>query len=269
MKADDLPRSPQKILAKRFMSVSPALTDLSHLYQTEFVRSARAIGVLWAICTLCLAIIEVVILVQPSWIGTADTGRYHPAAPSGTLGLFEVCIESDWPVLDCRGGLSSLSPLPSFQSVAVLVGVSLWTVWTSLLCLCLFRFCSAATVYKICAWLQLTAGQSMIQYLNHAGTDSLVCSFLSDVICLKSVCSICEVSYFFLFRFLSCIGLSPVSRLMGQSRNEVLVWPYSKSKPQYSIHHLLITVEPGDTSTSTYEYFGETSEQIRRANFGL
>ncbi|XP_024915356.1 LHFPL tetraspan subfamily member 3 protein isoform X2 [Cynoglossus semilaevis] len=128
------------------------------LPSAEFVRSARAIGVLWAICTLCLAIIEVVILVQPSWIGTADTGRYHPAAPSGTLGLFEVCIESDWPVLDCRGGLSSLSPLPSFQSVAVLVGVSLWTVWTSLLCLCLFRFCSAATVYKICAWLQLTAG---------------------------------------------------------------------------------------------------------------
>ncbi|XP_071314894.1 LHFPL tetraspan subfamily member 3 protein [Trachinotus anak] len=138
------------------MSVSPALTDLSRLYQTEFVRSARAVGVLWAICTLCFAIIQVVVLVQPSWIGTGDTR--HPGTPSGTLGLFEVCVESDWPVPDCRGGLSSLSPLPSFQSVAVLVGVSLWAVWTSVLCLCLFRFCSAATVYKICAWLQLTAG---------------------------------------------------------------------------------------------------------------
>ncbi|MEQ2198014.1 hypothetical protein XENOCAPTIV_006391 [Xenoophorus captivus] len=74
----------------------------------------------------------------------------------------QVCMESDWPVPDCRGGLSSLSPLPSFQSVAVLVGVSLWAVWTSVLCLCLFRFCSAATVYKICAWLQLTAGQSQL-----------------------------------------------------------------------------------------------------------
>uniref|UniRef100_A0AAQ4PFG6 LHFPL tetraspan subfamily member 4b n=1 Tax=Gasterosteus aculeatus aculeatus TaxID=481459 RepID=A0AAQ4PFG6_GASAC len=70
----------------------------------------------------------------------------------------KVCVESDWPVLDCRGGLSSLSPLPSFQSVAMLVGVSVWAVWTSVLCLCLFRFCSGATVYKICAWLQLTAG---------------------------------------------------------------------------------------------------------------
>uniref|UniRef100_A0A3Q4GP57 LHFPL tetraspan subfamily member 4b n=1 Tax=Neolamprologus brichardi TaxID=32507 RepID=A0A3Q4GP57_NEOBR len=70
----------------------------------------------------------------------------------------QVCMESDWPVPDCHGGLSTLSPLPSLQSVAVLVGVSLLAVWTSVLCLCLFRFCSAATVYKICAWLQLTAG---------------------------------------------------------------------------------------------------------------
>uniref|UniRef100_M3ZWR9 LHFPL tetraspan subfamily member 4b n=1 Tax=Xiphophorus maculatus TaxID=8083 RepID=M3ZWR9_XIPMA len=142
------------------MSVSPGLADLSRLYQTEFVRSARAVGVLWAVCTLCFAIIQVVILVQPSWVGTTASGtqRAGPPLPSGTMGLFEVCLESDWPAPDCRGGLSSLSPLPSFQSVAVLVGVSLWAVWTSVLCLCLFRFCSAATVYKICAWLQLTAG---------------------------------------------------------------------------------------------------------------
>uniref|UniRef100_A0A3B4AWY9 Uncharacterized protein n=1 Tax=Periophthalmus magnuspinnatus TaxID=409849 RepID=A0A3B4AWY9_9GOBI len=153
------------------MSASPALSDLSRLYQTEFVRSARAVGVLWAVCTLCFAIIQVVILVQPSWVGTEASlhqGR-GPEPPSGTLGLFEVSphvslnvhthIEmSKCPLPECRGGLSTLSPLPSFQSVAVLVGLSLWAVWTSVLCLVLFRFCSAATVYKICAWLQLTAG---------------------------------------------------------------------------------------------------------------
>ncbi|XP_077936984.1 LHFPL tetraspan subfamily member 3 protein isoform X5 [Gasterosteus aculeatus] len=117
------------------MSVSPPLPHLSRLYQTEFVRSARAVGVLWAVCSLCLAIIQVVVLVQPSWVGTRETqhlGGAGPVPASGTLGLFE--------------------------SVAMLVGVSVWAVWTSVLCLCLFRFCSGATVYKICAWLQLTAG---------------------------------------------------------------------------------------------------------------
>lgn len=75
------------------MSGSPALADLSRLYQTEFVRSARAVGVLWAVCTLCFAIIQVVVLVQPSWIGTTDHAHHQgagPAPPSGTLGLFEV-----------------------------------------------------------------------------------------------------------------------------------------------------------------------------------
>ncbi|XP_028296887.1 LHFPL tetraspan subfamily member 3 protein-like isoform X1 [Gouania willdenowi] len=143
-------------LSLSVMCASPALSDLSdlsRLYQTEFVRSARAVGVLWAVCTLCFAVIQVVILVQPAWIGTSDSPQ-----PGGTLGLFQVCLDSGWPVPECRGGLSSLSPLPSFQSVAVLVCVSLWAVWTSVVCLCLFRFCSAATVYKICAWLQLSAG---------------------------------------------------------------------------------------------------------------
>ncbi|RVE71123.1 hypothetical protein OJAV_G00071760 [Oryzias javanicus] len=139
------------------MSDPPGLVDLARLYQTEFVRSARAVAVLWAVCTLCLAIVQVVILLQPSWIGTSDAPP-GPPLPKGTIGLFEVCVETEWPVPDCQGGLSSLSPLPCFQSVAVLVGVSLWAVWTSVLCLCLFRFCSAVTVYKICAWLQLTAG---------------------------------------------------------------------------------------------------------------
>lgn len=89
-----------------------------------------------------------------------------------TCVCFQVCVDSDWPVPDCRGGLSSLSPLPSFQSVAVLVGVSLWAVWTSVLCLCLFRFCSAATVYKICAWLQLTAGRTHWFYWFPGSTDT-------------------------------------------------------------------------------------------------
>lgn len=138
-------------------------TEVARLYQTEFIRSARAVGVLWAVCTLCFAVIEVVILIQPSWVGTRQL-HYRPGSPppqSGTLGLFEVCLETDWPVPECRGSLRTLTPLPAFQSPAVLVCISLTMVWASVGCLCLFRFCNAATVYKICAWLQLTAGESI------------------------------------------------------------------------------------------------------------
>ncbi|KAI9535896.1 hypothetical protein NQZ68_039263 [Dissostichus eleginoides] len=137
------------------MSAPPPLADLSRLYQTEFVRSVRAVGALWAVCALCSAVLQLVVLLQPAWVRSGGGGE-----ASGTLGLFQVCVDSDW-LSDCRGSVSSLSPLPSFQSVAVLVGVSLWAVWTSVLSLSLFRFCSAATVYKICGWLQLTSGFCM------------------------------------------------------------------------------------------------------------
>ncbi|KAF3861213.1 hypothetical protein F7725_001468 [Dissostichus mawsoni] len=137
------------------MSAPPPLADLSRLYQTEFVRSVRAVGALWAVCALCSAVLQLVVLLQPAWVHSGGGGE-----ASGTLGLFQVCVDSDW-LSDCRGSVSSLSPLPSFQSVAVLVGVSLWAVWTSVLSLILFRFCSAATVYKICGWLQLTSGFCM------------------------------------------------------------------------------------------------------------
>ncbi|XP_076860111.1 LHFPL tetraspan subfamily member 3 protein isoform X1 [Brachyhypopomus gauderio] len=137
-------------------------SDVAKLYQTEFVRSARAVGALWAVCTLCFAVIEVVILIQPSWVGTRELryrgGSVATPPQAGTLGLFEVCVEMDWPGPECRGSLRTLTPLPAFQSPAVLVCISLTMVWVSVGCLCLFRFCNAATVYNICAWLQLTAG---------------------------------------------------------------------------------------------------------------
>nr|XP_015208454.1 PREDICTED: tetraspan membrane protein of hair cell stereocilia homolog [Lepisosteus oculatus] len=143
--------------------MQPHTLEVARLYQTEFIRSARAVGALWAVCTLCFAVIEVVILIQPSWVGTGEV-RYRPGqggAPplAGSLGLFEVCLDTDWLVPECRGSLGTLTPLPSFQTPAVLVCMSLALVWASVGCLALFRFCNAATVYKICAWLQLSAGE--------------------------------------------------------------------------------------------------------------
>uniref|UniRef100_A0A8C1VZ60 LHFPL tetraspan subfamily member 4b n=1 Tax=Cyprinus carpio TaxID=7962 RepID=A0A8C1VZ60_CYPCA len=172
---------------------------LARLYQTEFIRSARAVGMLWAICTLCFAIIEVVILIQPSWVGTREL-HYRgggPAPPTGTLGLFEVCMEMDWPVPECRGSLRTLTPLSAFQSPAVLVCMSLTMVWASVGCLCLFRFCNAATVYKICAWLQLTAGETLqlIPQVSSAHHEKFLFIINTENFLIKVICYNINVFY--------------------------------------------------------------------------
>uniref|UniRef100_UPI00398EA38E LHFPL tetraspan subfamily member 3 protein n=1 Tax=Pristiophorus japonicus TaxID=55135 RepID=UPI00398EA38E len=131
-----------------------AAQEVAQLYQTDFVRNARALGALWAVCTLCFAVLEVVVLIEPSWVRAA--GQARPPAPAGGFGLFEVCLETDGPP-ECRGSLATLSPVPSFQTAAVFVCMALALVLASLGGLGLYRFFSPATVYKVCAWLQLSA----------------------------------------------------------------------------------------------------------------
>ena len=43
--------------------------EAAKLYHTNYVRNSRAIGVLWAIFTICFAIVNVVCFIQPYWIG--------------------------------------------------------------------------------------------------------------------------------------------------------------------------------------------------------
>ena len=55
----------------------------------RYLRNSKAIGVLWGVFTICYAILSVVVLVQPQWIG--DTAE---APGSGYFGLWRHCVYS-------------------------------------------------------------------------------------------------------------------------------------------------------------------------------
>ncbi|KAH0628872.1 hypothetical protein JD844_010474 [Phrynosoma platyrhinos] len=142
-----------------------AAQEAAALYQTDFVRNARAVGALWAGCTLCFGILEVVVLIQPAWVQTATLTYQLPPSgllsdPSvsavGSFGLYQVCTERD-NVLQCEGSLVTLTPIPSFKAAAVFVLMALVLVMGSVASLGLFWVCSPGTVYKVCAWQQLSA----------------------------------------------------------------------------------------------------------------
>lgn len=144
-----------------------AAREAAALYQTDFVRNARAVGALWAGCSLCFGILEVVVLIQPAWVQTAPLTYQLPISgalsdPSvsavGSFGLYQVCTEQDG-VLECEGSLVTLTPIPSFKAAAVFVLMALVLVMGSVASLGLFWVCSAGTVYKVCAWQQLSAGK--------------------------------------------------------------------------------------------------------------
>ncbi|XP_040927655.1 LHFPL tetraspan subfamily member 5 protein isoform X1 [Betta splendens] len=188
------------------MSASPPLADLSRLYQTEFIRSARAVGVLWAICTLCLAIIQVVVLVQPSWIGTADL-KTQGAGPaqhvSGTLGLFEVRVDTGVtmsPSINFNPSLCSGVYGPGLAGPRLSWG-SVQSVSSPILPV-------SGSVGRT-----VPVGRVDQRPLSLSLQVLQCCNCVQDLWLAATHC-----------RFLSGVGLSAVSRFVGESRDESSVW---------------------------------------------
>lgn len=132
-------------------------SEAAKIYQTNYVRNSRAIGVLWAIFTILFAIVNVVCFIQPYWIGDGvDTPQ------AGYFGLFHYCIGNGLSRdLTCQGSFTEFSSIPSgaFKAASFFIGMSMALVLTCITCFALFFFCSTGTVYKICGWMQLAAGK--------------------------------------------------------------------------------------------------------------
>jgi hypothetical protein len=167
-------------------------SEAAKIYQTNYVRNSRAIGVLWAIFTILFAIVNVVCFIQPYWIGD---GMDTPQA--GYFGLFHYCIGNGLSRdLTCQGSFMEFSTIPSsaFKAASVFIGMSMALVIGCIGCFTLFFFCSTGTVYKICGWIQLAAGK----FPPRLHIDSLkgkgVQNFSSSTTRERSLYSSCSIS---------------------------------------------------------------------------
>ncbi|TRY60089.1 hypothetical protein DNTS_012000 [Danionella cerebrum] len=129
--------------------------EAAKIYHTNYVRNSRAIGVLWAVFTICFSIITVVVFIQPYWIGDSVN-----TPQAGYFGLFHYCIGN--PItseLICKGSVFDFGSIPSgaFRTAMFFVGISMLLIVGTTVCLGLFFFCSSASVYKICAWMQVAS----------------------------------------------------------------------------------------------------------------
>lgn len=128
--------------------------DSSQIYATSYVRNSKAIGVLWAIFTICYAIIGVVSFVTPEWIG--NVGGDNP----GKFGLWSVCFAEDIGE-QCRGRVDDLLTMSNiaFQVATIFVALAVLTALLTICAMLLFFFCHSTTVFHICGWMQLVSGE--------------------------------------------------------------------------------------------------------------
>nr|XP_057940128.1 LHFPL tetraspan subfamily member 5 protein-like [Doryrhamphus excisus] len=135
-------------------------TQSCEIYHTNYVRNSRAIGVMWAVFTICFVIITVVVFIQPFWIGDSVN-----TPQAGYFGLFHYCIGNALTTeLICRGSLLDFGSIssPAFRTAMFFVGTSMLLIVGTMVCFSLFFFCNAGSVYKICAWMQLAASVLMV-----------------------------------------------------------------------------------------------------------
>ncbi|XP_066284587.1 LHFPL tetraspan subfamily member 3 protein-like isoform X2 [Branchiostoma lanceolatum] len=129
------------------------------IYHSSYIRNARAIGVLWAIFTICFGIINLVVFIQPFWIGDSkDTPM------TGHFGLYRYCLGRGLTqTLQCEGRLDDFTTIPSdaFKAATFFVGFSFLMILICIICMLLFFCVHAEKVYKICMWLQIVSALCM------------------------------------------------------------------------------------------------------------
>ncbi|XP_063049461.1 LHFPL tetraspan subfamily member 5 protein [Engraulis encrasicolus] len=134
--------------------------EAARIYHTNYVRNARAIGVLWQVLTTVFAIIDMVVFIQPYWIGDSVN-----TPQAGYFGLFHYCIGNALTgELTCKGSALDFGSIPSgaFKTAMFFVGISMLLVVGCIVCFSLFFFCNSGSVYKICAWMQMASCGCMV-----------------------------------------------------------------------------------------------------------
>lgn len=131
--------------------------EAAKIYHTNYVRNSRAVGVMWGTLTICFSVLVMALFIQPYWIGDSVS-----TPQAGYFGLFSYCVGNVLSSeLICKGGPLDFSSIPSraFKTAMFFVALAMFLIIGSIICFSLFFVCNTATVYKICAWMQLAAGE--------------------------------------------------------------------------------------------------------------
>ncbi|XP_037622426.1 LHFPL tetraspan subfamily member 4 protein isoform X2 [Sebastes umbrosus] len=135
--------------------------EASKLYHDNYMRNSRAIGVCVPSSTICLSIINVVVFIQPYWIGDSVS-----TPQAGYFGLFHLLRGQRElrPELLCQGSFSDFASIPSgaFKAASIFVLMSMVLILGCIGCFALFFFCNTASVYKTCAWMQLLCAVCLV-----------------------------------------------------------------------------------------------------------
>lgn len=146
------------ILLSDFKQLTMEVTTVekTYMYYTNYVRNYRAVGVMWGIFVICFAIINIIVFIQPQWIGDTEE-----SLGIGYFGLYQYCEHfNSGTTLYCENHFADFGRIISgyFRAATVFIGLSIIFALICVACLLLFFFMKPSKVFYICGWLLLLAG---------------------------------------------------------------------------------------------------------------
>ena len=145
--------------ARNFKMEQQYNPDTAQIYHFRYMREYRAVCVLWAVLTIIWATFNVVIFVQPQWIG--DT----PESPGyGHHGVYKNCYPDNVQLrYTCDGSFTDFNSLinDSYKATTFFTGVSALLMLISVAALLLFFCFKKTAVFILVGILELVTGRGM------------------------------------------------------------------------------------------------------------
>ena len=132
--------------------------DTARIYHFRYMREYRAVCVLWAVLTIIWATFNVVVFVQPQWIG--DT---YQSPGFGHHGVYKHCYPNNINVgYDCSGTFTDFGSLinNSYKATTFFVGVSALLMLISVAALLLFFCFKKTAVFVLVGIFELVSGET-------------------------------------------------------------------------------------------------------------
>lgn len=137
--------------------------DTARIYHFRYMREYRAVCVLWAVLTIIWATFNVVVFIQPQWIGdTPESIGY------GHQGVYKYCYPNNVELrYDCTGSFTDFNTIihDAYKATTFFVGISALLMLISVAALLLFFCFKKTAVFILVGIFELLTGEFL--YLLH------------------------------------------------------------------------------------------------------
>lgn len=247
----------------------PSLTDINYLnMQTNYIKT-RSIGVLWAVLSMSLAIINVIVFVQPQWLGDTEFSR-----GTGYFGLWKSCrLLQDGQDLLCTGRLNDMASIQTtaFKVSTLFVALSTLLTILCLLAMLMFFFAHPCTTFQTCAWIQFISAVCLLSgvLIFPAGWDSPAVKEVCGPEASSYNVGQCSIRWTYILAIVG-VGdgfvLSMLAFMLGARHTKLL--------PEQDMHQAMMSQRgsmmqmPGLSKTSTMNqvYAAQMGAQLNKSN---